>query len=323
MASTSAAASGAAPPPPPPPPPSRVILATGSYDFSLRLWDAAAGLSYKTFSHAEKQVNCLCISGDKAHLAAGGNPLIRWYDVNAPGGDPLLAFEGHSGNVRAVGASRSGRFLFSGSEDGSIKIWDPRAGAGAVCDFDTRRAVNAVVLHPNQGELISGDHTGALRVWDLAANKCSSELVPEGDTPISSVAVTADAGLVAAANFNGNCYFWSPGEGGKEYVPVKKLRAHRAYITACRLSPDARYFATASSDRTLKLWNTCDFSLATTLSGHSRWVWDAAFSADSCYVVTSSSDQTAKLWDIAAGAVVRTYTGHSKGVTCVALNDSL
>jgi len=303
--------------------PSRVILATGSYDYSIRLWDAAAGLSYKTFAHSDKQANCLCLSGDKGHLGAGGNPLIRWYDVNGSGSDPVQVFEGHSGNVRSLGVSRGSRFLYSGSEDGSIKIWDPRVGTGAVCDFDTRRAVNSVVLHPNQGELISGDHTGAVRVWDLTANKCSSELVPEGDTPISSVAVTPDATLVAAANFNGNCYFWSPGEGGKEFVPVKKLRAHRAYVTACRLSPDGRYFATASSDRTLKLWNTCDFSLAATLSGHSRWVWDAAFSADSCYVVTASSDLTARLWDIAAGAVVRSFTGHSKGVTCVALNDSV
>jgi WD40 repeat protein len=126
------------------------------------------------------------------------------------------------------------------------------------------------------------------------------------------VAVTPDASLVAAGNFNGNCYFWSPGsEGAREFVPVKKLRAHRAYITACRLSPDARYFATASSDRTLKLWNTHDFSLATTLAGHARWVWDAAFSADSSFIVTASSDMTAKLWDWEKGWVcVQTYEGH-------------
>ena len=284
------------------------------------MWDASAGVSYKTFSHPEKQVNSLCVTADKANLLAGGNPLMRWYDCNSSGADPLLSFDGHTGNVRAVGANRTGRFLFSGSEDGTIKIWDPRAGTSCVCDFDARKAVNTVVLHPNQGELISGDNTGAIRVWDLAANKCSSELVPEGDTPISSVAVALDGSLVAAGNFNGNCYFWSPGE---EYVPVKKLRAHRAYITACRLSPDSRYFATASSDRTLKLWNTHDFSLAATLSGHSRWVWDAAFSADSSFIVTASSDQTAKLWDIDGGCVVRTYQGHVKGLTCVALNDSV
>ena len=330
---------------------SRVLLATGGYDSTVRLWDASAGTCYKSFAHPDKQVNCLALSPDKGSVLAGGNPLLRLYDVNAKGGDALLAFEGHSSNVTACGMDRAARFFFSSGEDGSVRIWDPRVGAGAVRDYDVRVGVNALVLHPNQGELISGDHGGAIRLWDLTANKCSAELVPEGDTPVASLAIAVDASLLAAANFNGNCYFWAPGGGGSSggggggggsssssggvgssgggessggsepLVPLKKLRAHKSYITAARISPDGRYFATAASDRTLKLWNTHDFSLAATLAAHTRWVWDAAFSADSSYIVTASSDLTAQLWDIHEGTVMRNYTGHAKAVTAVALND--
>ena len=45
--------------------------------------------------------------------------------------------------------------MFSGSEDGTVKIWDMRA-PGFVREFISRAPVNTVVLHPNQGELISG-----------------------------------------------------------------------------------------------------------------------------------------------------------------------
>lgn len=45
--------------------------------------------------------------------------------------------------------------MFSGSEDGTVKIWDMRA-PGFVREFLSRAPVNTVVLHPNQGELISG-----------------------------------------------------------------------------------------------------------------------------------------------------------------------
>ena len=302
----------------------RVVLATGGYDQTVRLWDASAGVSYKSFAHPEKQVNCLAIAPDKASIIAGGNPLVRLYDTNAKGSDALLAFEGHTSNVTAVGFDRAARFIFSSSEDGSVKIWDPRVGAASVRDYDARAAVACVVLHPNQAELISGDSSGCVRVWDLASNKCVNELVPEGDTPISCIAVAADASLVVAANFNGNAFFWTPSSGDDgTFVPVKKLRAHKAYITRCCFSPDVRFFATASSDRTLKLWNTHDVSLAASLAGHTRWVWDASFSADSSYVVTVSSDATAKLWDIDAGEVVRSYgTGSGKAITACALNDA-
>lgn len=297
-----------------------VLLATAGYDHAIRFWDASSGMCYKSFQHPDKQVNCLQISPDKQYCIAGGNPHIKLYDINAKGTEALVTYEGHTSNVTAVGFQRDGRWMYSCSEDGSVRIWDPRASTSQR-DYDSRAGVNTVALHPNQGELISGDHSGTLRVWDLAANKCMTELQPEGDTPISSIAVANDASCVVASNYNGSCYVWSP-KSSDDYIPHKKFNAHRAYILATRLSPDVRYLATSSSDRSVRIWNTSDWSLAHVLNGHSRWVWDATFSADSSYLVTASSDMTAKLWEVASGEVVRTYTGHHKAVTAVALNDA-
>jgi G protein beta subunit-like protein len=179
-----------------------------------------------------------------------------------------------------------------------------------------------VALHPNQAELLSGDHAGTIRSWDLAANKCSLELVPEGqDTPISGVSIAADASVFVASNYNGACYVWRP-QSSEEFVPLRRIQAHKAYITSCKLSSDVRYLATASNDRTVKVWNMHDLTLATTLVGHARWVWDCAFSADGSYLATASSDQSARLWEVSSGEAVRTYTGHGKAVTAVALNDA-
>ncbi len=297
-----------------------VLLATGGYDNTIRLWDASSGLCYKSLSHPDKQVNALQVSPDKAYVVAGGSPSIKLYDVNAKGNDPLVTYEGHSGNVTAVGFQRDGRWMYSASEDGSVRIWDPRA-SGSQRDYDARAGVNAVALHPNQGELVSGDHSGAVRVWDLAANKCSVELSPEGDTPISAIAIASDASAVVAANFNGGLFVWAP-RSSEEYTPLRRLQGHRGYILSARLSPDVRLLATASSDRTVRLWNVADWSPALTLTGHGRWVWDAVFSADSSYLVTASSDMTAKLWEAGTGEAVRTYSGHHKAVTAVALNDA-
>jgi G protein beta subunit-like protein len=352
-----------------------VLLATGGYDYTIRFWDASSGVCYKSLQHPDKQVNSLAISPDKQFIAAAGNPQIKLYDVNSKGTEPIATFEGHTSNVTCVGFQKEGRWLFSSSEDGTVKVWDPRA-PGFQRNYEARAAVNSVVLHPNQGELIAGDLTGTVRVLDLTANACSAELVPEGDAAISSVSIAADASLLAAANFNGHVYFWTPNPSAvsasngfgtapaditKEegtsaehqqqeqrqqdaaaaqaqaqaqtrtlrldsgsYTPVKLLAAHKAYILSARISPDVRYIATASSDRTVKLWSVADgtYALSATLTGHSRWVWDGVFSADSNYLVTASSDASCKLWEVATGEVVRTYTGHAKAISAVALNDA-
>src|SRR3546814_17181625 len=80
--------------------------------------------------------------------------------------------------------------------------------------------------------------------------------------------------------------------------------------------------ATASADKTIKLWDTNTWTMTHHLTAHQRWVWDCAFSGDSNYLVSASSDQTAKLWHTGTGEVVRNYTGHSLSVTCAAINDS-
>lgn len=54
-----------------------------------------------------------------------------------------------------VGFQKDSKWMYSGSEDGTVRIWDLRA-PGCQREYQSRAAVNTVVLHPNQGELISG-----------------------------------------------------------------------------------------------------------------------------------------------------------------------
>jgi G protein beta subunit-like protein len=103
----------------------------------------------------------------------------------------------------------------------------------------------------------------------------------------------------------------------------EEFQAHEDYLLKCVISPDTKTLATASADKTIKLWQCAvnNWHCERTLAHHQRWVWDAVFSADSLYLVSASSDQSAKLWDLRTGEVIRNFAGHSLAVTCVALND--
>jgi G protein beta subunit-like protein len=321
-----------------------VILASAGYDHMIRFWEAHSGANYRTIQHPDSQVNRLEITPDKAYIAAAGNPHVKLFDANANNGTPLTSYDGHTTNVTAVGFHKDGKWLFTGSEDSTIKIWDLRA-PGCQREFTSPAPINSVVLHPNQGELISGDQAGNVRVWDLTANACSRELVPDGENAVRSVSVASDGSLLAAANNKGNCFLWKLGEDDTSRCdPFQKLEAHRHYILKCLFSPDTKQLATCSADKTVRIWRQevrsagtapsasprpppldpstpQEFRAEKTLSGHQRWVWDCVFSADSAYLVTASSDQSAKLWDLNLGESIRHYTGHQKAVTCVVLAD--
>eukprot|EP00457_Paulinella_chromatophora_P009339 gb/GEZN01009402.1/.p1 GENE.gb/GEZN01009402.1/~~gb/GEZN01009402.1/.p1 ORF type:complete len:307 (+),score=33.42 gb/GEZN01009402.1/:198-1118(+) len=297
-----------------------VVLCTGGYDHTIKFWEAPTGTCYHTLQYAESQVNQLCVTPDKKFLAVAGNPNVSLYDINSANLRPVTSFDGHTGNVTSVGFQKDRKWMFTGSEDGTVKIWDIRA-PGYQRNYSSQASINTACLHPNQGEIISGDEEGNIRVWDLTKNLCSYKVVADGKTPIRSLCVASDASAVVAATNRGTVLAWKLSKSVFELQ--LKLDAHNTYVLKCVLSPDCKYLATTSADHTVKIWSVNKgYALEKTLKGHQKWVWDCSFSADSAYLVSASSDKTSKLWDLKHGKVILEYRGHHKAVTSVALNDS-
>jgi G protein beta subunit-like protein len=176
-----------------------VILCTAGYDHSIRFWEALSGLCSRTIQHPESQVNRLCISPDKRWLAAAGHEDVKLYDIRSQNGQPLLTFKGHTGNITGVAFHIESKWMVTSSEDHTLKIWDTRTGT-IQRNYAHDYAVNDVVIHPNQGELISCDRGGFVKIWDLGLNKCTHTLQPEDDISVASVTVATDGSLLCAGN---------------------------------------------------------------------------------------------------------------------------
>lgn len=83
------------------------------------------------------------------YLAAAGNPHIRFFDINSNNSNPVTSYDGHTGNVTSLGFQKDGKWMYTGSDDGTIKIWDLRA-PGCQRNFEHKSHVSSVALHPNQ-----------------------------------------------------------------------------------------------------------------------------------------------------------------------------
>lgn len=306
----------------------QVIFVTGGYDHSIKIWQAHTGACQSTIQHPVSQINALEIAPDKHLIAAAGYQNIFMHDLGSSNPNSVLNYEGVSKNITSLGFQEDGKWMYTGSEDCSARIWDLRASSFQ-CQriFQVSAPVNCVSLHPNQSELIVGDQSGIVHLWDLRSDH-NEQLIPEAEASIQDISIDSDGTYMAAVNNKGHCYVWALAGGitdePTKLTPRHKIIAHRNYALRCKFSPDSTLLVTTSADQTARIWKTTDFSEVQVLKHEpKRWVWDAAFSVDSQYIFTASSDGVARLWNVAHGHVEREYQGHTKAITALAFRDQL
>jgi WD40 repeat protein len=89
------------------------------------------------------------------------------------------------------------------------------------------------------------------------------------------------------------------------------LGGHAQGVNGVSFSPDGKFLATGSADRTVKLWDASTGKEIKTLSGHTYWVNAVSFSPDGKLLATGSADRTVKLWNTTTWEEIKTLTGRS------------
>jgi len=100
---------------------------------------------------------------------------------------------------------------------------------------------------------------------------------------------------------------------------IRTLKGHAGGVNAVALTPDGRHAVSASSDKTLKVWDLESGMAIRTLEGHAGRVRAVALTSDGRRAVSASSDKTLKVWDLESGMAIRTLEGHAGRVIAVAL----
>ncbi|MFE9722024.1 hypothetical protein ACFYQ5_00040 [Streptomyces sp. NPDC005794] len=249
--------------------PSGRILATASYDRTVRLWDVTDPTRPeqlgKPLTGHKSWVSSAVFSPDGHTLASTSDDgTIRLWNVRDPSRPQLLGspVAGRGGTAYLLAFSPDGHTLVSANEDHTVRLWDvdnpSRPQAIGTLTGHTA-AVRSVAFSPDGRTLAAGGDDGTIRLWDVAD--------PRHPDSIGS-ALTGHAGTVHSVAF----------------------------------SPNGRTLATGSADDTVRLWNMTDprraAQLGAPLTGHTGPVWSVAFSPDGTMLAVGSADSTASLWNV-------------------------
>ncbi|KAH0924680.1 hypothetical protein HID58_016936 [Brassica napus] len=134
------------------------------------------------------------------------------------------------------------------------------------------------------------------------------------DRPLTGCSFSRDGTILATCSLSGVTNLW---EMPQVTNKIAILKDHKERVTDVVFSPVDDCLATASADRTAKLWKT-DGTLLQTFEGHLDRLARVAFHPSGKYLGTTSFDKTWRLWDVNTGAELLLQEGHSRSVYGIA-----
>jgi WD40 repeat protein/transcriptional regulator with XRE-family HTH domain len=294
--------------------PNGEIVASGSQDSTVLLWDLKTGQPIWRLAGHTSEVASVAFSPDGRILASCGrekhvqqiddaldNTILLWdVETGEQIGEPLAGYPGY---MNSVAFSPDGQILASGGcseppeevksadvdeqcAQGQVILWDVKTGQPVSKPLGLRRAAKSVAFGPD----------GAM----LSASSCREVSTAWHCT-------------------QGEIFLWDVEAGATISTTSVHITGHGDWVTSVAFGPDGKTLASGSSDTTIHLWSVeTGEPIGHPLAGHGVSVESVAFRSDGQILASGGGDHTIRLWDVESGRPLGLpITGHTGRVTSV------
>ena len=206
-----------------------------------------------------------------------------------------------------------GKRLVSGSDDGTVRLWDATSGALLHTFEGHQGKIAAVAVSPDGTRAASAGWDRTLRLWDLE-DRAPLRVLEGHENNVNAVAFSPDGARLLSGSYDTTLRLWRVADGAH----LATLRGHELGVTSVAFTPDGRRAVSASVDETVRVWDLEEGAQLAALVGHEGPVFGVAVSADGRLAASGGIDRTVIVWDLESGTFLRALYGHDKPVWSVA-----
>jgi WD40 repeat protein/energy-coupling factor transporter ATP-binding protein EcfA2 len=222
---------------------------------------------------------------------------------------------GHEGSVMSVAISTDCKTIVSGSDDGTVRLWDCLGNPIGKPLRGHVGYVSSAVVSADGKTIVSGGKDGTVRLWNLTSNSGSKVLFAHHGS-VRTVAMSADGKTIVSGGDDRVIRLWNSTGNAK----CKPIRAHKDYVKKVAVSDDGKTIVSLGAEDTIRFWDTNGNSMGEPLRGYKNRVLSVLFSKNNAIVVTGSQDGTVCLWDKSDNPIGKPLQGHDAYVNAVAIS---
>ena len=278
--------------------PNSGLIAAGSSDKSVMIWDAGSGLLRQTLTGQFDAVYAIAFEPNGKRIVSGGKDgviAIRDTDtgqrmVHALRPEMTYGWDVLP-SVLSLAVAPDSTTIVSGNADATAKIWSDSTGALLHTLNGHSDAVTSVAYTPDGRTIVSGSADGTIRTWD-AISGTPLRTLKGSSGQILSVAISPDGKRIAAAGSGDAVVIWN----ATNLQQLQKLSTQLSAVNALAFARDSRQLAVGGSDTSIQIWNADTGQLLHSLAGHSESIRALAYSPDGRRLASGSDDRTVGIW---------------------------
>ncbi|GAM19725.1 hypothetical protein SAMD00019534_029000 [Acytostelium subglobosum LB1] len=262
---------------------SKGMLATGSSDKIVNLWDCETHKSVMSFAEHTNGITSVSLdTDDNTVVSASWDKTAKVWDTRS--GKCVRTLKGHSNGVRSVVRGSNPGTVITGSADKSILVWDIATSRIKQVLKGHTSGIHKLVM--NRSHLLSSSGDSAIRMWNLE----KGETIKAWNAHEHDIfCLHSYSSIVATSAADRRTKVWDLSSGGCLYTIQ-----HQDVVGSLKIGNEGKFLMVGQGNGDIGIYNLKDGSLLRLLRGHSEIIngielWENG-------LITCSSDKSIKLW---------------------------
>ncbi len=265
------------------------LIVTGGWDETVRFWNAKSGKLFATKNEPTYRVDCMAFINDGKWLITGDTALRVW-DVE--------------------------------SQKEIVRLENKELG---------QESVLRLALSKDESLLATGG-THSVRLWKVERTDDQPRFIAFESDPyrevihgqfIRSVALSPDGkSLAYSSSVEPQYVLWDVNAQKRIATVDESAGGHTDQVTSLAFSPDGSQLASASWDKSIKLWSTIDWKCKKTINGHHDVIRQIQFTPEGKTILSGGRDRNLNIWNVANGRLAASLPGHAADILTVAVAGS-